>query len=274
VNPPRFFVPGASIRREGGDGPGAAFSFSAVIAGDEAHHAVNVLRLGAGDPVVLIDGSGDEFWGAVERLATGPGGPRVEVAGASIRRSPAEPPFEVLLVQGVPKGDKLEEIVEKGTEAGVTRFLPVYTERSVVRYAGDKAEKKRSRLERVAIGAAKQCRRGRAPAVLPFQDLEDAASGGLLDGLVWIAFWEGAAEPLRRVAERIRARGRSGPNGFALFIGPEGGFAEREARFLEGRGAHLASLGPRILRTETAGPIAAALLLYEFDDGGSGGIAP
>src|SRR5690554_6084617 len=126
---PRFFVPPGSIERTAPGPLGAQGGFTAANSGGEAPHAVHELRLGAGVPIVLLDGRGEEYWGTIERITHGRDGPRIEVKGATIRRSEAEPPFQIYLVQGLPKGDKLDAIVEKGTEVGVTHFLPVRTER-------------------------------------------------------------------------------------------------------------------------------------------------
>mgnify|MGYP001098358682 CR=1 FL=1 len=262
----RFYVAPGSIERSGAPGGGSPFSFTAYVTGGEALHAVQVLRLKAGDPVLVFDGSGYEYSGTVRRIAGRREAPVVEVSGGEARLGAAEPPFEVVLVQGLPKADKLEEIVEKGTEVGVTRFLPVRTERSLAQYSPEKAEAKRLRLERIALSAAKQSGRSRVPQVLPFCDLAPGELNARLAGLVWIAFWERAAAPLRRVMEGLLKDGEPG-KGVALFIGPEGGFSEREAGMLEACGARLCSLGPRILRTETAGPVAAALVLYAAGEG-------
>src|SRR5690606_14947837 len=107
--------------------------------------------------------------------------------------------------QGLPKGEKLEAIVEKGTEVGVTHFLPVETERSVVRLSEDRAERRRSRCARVAQAAAKQCGRAVAPAILPFATLEEAAAAKELEGLTLIAFWEEATTPLNSIVRRLES---------------------------------------------------------------------
>jgi len=263
----RFYVTPDQIERTSAPGDEGVREFTAMLTGGEAQHAAQVLRLGAGDPVLIIDGSGDEYRGVVRRITSGPEGPKVEVWGDDVRPCASEPPVDIVLVQGLPKGDKLEEIVEKGTEVGVTHFMPVRTERTVVHYNREKAEKKRSRCERVALSAVKQSGRGRIPRVYPFSDLTDPSLRERLEGLTLIAFWEEAVTPLQHVAARLFKEGAEMPKGIALFIGPEGGFSQQEAKMLESWGAHIASLGPRILKTQTAGPVAAALVLYALGEG-------
>lgn len=273
----RFFVDPGMIRREGED-------FVALLEGEEAHHAVRVLRLGPGDQVVLLDDSRTEYHGRIEAIAMEGKAPRVTVRGFSIRVATGEPQTVLTLVQALPKGDKMDEIVQKGTEVGISRFVPAISRRVIVDYAKGKAERRRERWRRIAYEAAKQARRGIRPEVAPIAPLADAVRSCAAMGPVLI-LWEGASRPIKAELQRVGAEmaglradrddrgaftsrmdlGEKERPALTLVVGPEGGFAEEEAREMERLGGRLVSLGPRILRTETAGPVAATMVLYELE---------
>lgn len=263
----RFFVGPDRIRR---DGEG----FIAYVEGEEAHHAVRVLRLALGDEVVVLDDSGLEYHGRVEAITMERKAPSVTVRGFSVGAAPGEPRTALTLVQALPKGDKMDEIVQKGTETGVSLFVPAVSERVIVEYTGGKEERRLERWRRIAHEAAKQARRGKVPRVAPITQLVDSVRSCASKGPV-LVLWEGASRPikseLRRIAEETdRNASRDLPPdgerpGLALVVGPEGGFSEDEAREMERLGGRLVTLGPRILRTETAGPVAAAIVLYELE---------
>lgn len=267
---PRFFVAPESIRP---DGQG----FAITLEGDEAHHAVRVLRLKAGDRLTLLDGLGHEYHGVVHEVRTGtPRGqaPEIVALAEEKRTSLGEPPFALTLIQALPKGEKMEYIVQKGTEIGITRFLPVVSERVIVKYTAEKARERQKRWARVAREAAKQSERGRVPQVEPVTSLVDAVQHALGAGDVVLAFWEDATAPLKAFLRGLQPNANRpdlDPDDRAMWrrpislvIGPEGGFADHEAHALAEAGCTLLSLGPRLLRTETAGPVAAAIVLYEL----------
>ncbi len=244
-----------------------------LLVGDEAHHAARVLRLVSGDPVVLLDGSGYEVCGVVERVESERRESEVVVGRLERRRSAAEPAMAVHLVQGLPKGDKLELVLQKGTEVGVTHFWPVYTERVIVSYTPQKIAARHGRWERIVLEAAKQSRRARVPVVAQPLQLTDVVRSLHARGCVVIVLWERAIDPLRTVLRRYQGPdslcgpGKDPEAGIALVVGPEGGLTAEEVERLERLGAQTASLGPRILRTETAGMLAGALALYELESG-------
>ena len=204
------------------------------------------LRMKAGDPVQMI---------AAERLYEGiiadaaDGTVRVRVD----RELPSpEPAVKVTLLQGLPKADKLEWIVQKATELGVYQVIPVEMARSVARIS-DKEDKKRDRLARIALEAAKQAGRAHMPQVLPAVRLKDAM--GLLQGTVYVA-WE-EADTLRLSEAVFMDR----PREITVVIGPEGGITAEEIAQLKQAGAKPVTLGRRILRTETAGLCALAVTM-------------
>lgn len=238
-----------------------------LLTGPEAHHAVKVVRIKPGDPVVLLDGTGQEYLGRVEHVHKGSREPRVSIGDVTVRPSPTEPPFAVHLVQALPKADKFEFVVQKGTEVGVTHFWPVYTDRVVVEYTPQKVATKEARWRRIAQEAAKQSRRGIAPYVGTPEPVADVVDRLVGQGCPLLVFWENSDEPLRGVLTRWKEAGvLDAPSfgGVAIVIGPEGGLSDAEVGRLRQLGAECASMGPRILRAETAGVIAVALTLYEL----------
>lgn len=257
---PRFF---ADRVQRVDQGQGGSEELLAELSGEEAHHALRVLRLRPGDPVAVLDDSGFEYAGAIAALQEGQGRDRltVRIVGATARHSRGEPGVHVTLIQALPKGDKMDVIVQKGTETGVSRFVPVVSERVVVEYTGEKSERRRARWQRIAHEAAKQSRRGRRPVVEGVVDLLEAVEASAKEAALFV-LWEGSTAPIKSALQQLAGSERSR---VSLVVGPEGGFSEREAHEMERRGGRLVSLGPRILRTETAGPVACALVLYELD---------
>jgi 16S rRNA (uracil1498-N3)-methyltransferase len=210
-----------------------------------AHHAAHVLRLRDGDPVVLFNGQGGESAG---RLAAR--GRQVELTGhAAVER---ESPVAVTLVQALIATDKLEWVVEKATELGVARIVLAATRRSVVRLDAARLPRRVGRLREIAIAACCQCGRNRVPPIVAFGDLASAlADAGA--GATGLALQPDAPRSLVDVAAAT-------PGPIAVAVGPEGGFDVDEFDLARRAGFQLARLGPRVLRTETAGLAALAAL--------------
>jgi len=217
---------------------------------EESRHALKVLRLRSGDPVELILPDG-LYEGALTQQG--------DRAGARVLRALPSPEAvtRVTLFQGLPKGDKMDLVVQKGTEAGVAAFTAVEMSRSVARLSGGDRDKKAARWQRIAMEAAKQCGRSAVPPVtiIGFKDLKSALSAC---GLVLVPWEEERAVTLR---EALRARPDARDIG--LVIGPEGGIDPAEIDSLKALGAVPVTLGRRIFRTETAGLAAAIMTLYE-----------
>lgn len=210
-----------------------------------AHHATHVLRLRDGDPVVLFNGRGGEFTG---RLAAR--GKQVELTGhATVER---ESPIAITLAQAWIATDKLEWVVEKATELGVARIVLAATRRSVVRLDPARLARRVERLREIAIAACCQCGRNRVPPITAFGDLASAlAEAGA--GATGIALQPDAPRSLVDIAAAT-------PGPIAIAVGPEGGFDTDEFAVLQRAGFQRARLGPRVLRTETAGLAALATL--------------
>jgi 16S rRNA (uracil1498-N3)-methyltransferase len=180
-------------------------------------------------------------------------------------REPAvESPLRITLVQGIPKGDKIEFIIQKATELGAWGVCPVITERTVVQVTPERKNSRVRRWQAIAAEAARQSGRVRAPGVAEIATFE-ALCEGLEPGACKLIFREGEAYGLK---EYLRNTAPSSP--VYLFIGPEGGFSPREVEAVLARGGVAVSLGRRILRTETAGLVSLSLLQYEWGDLGSG----
>lgn len=233
--------------------PSAIGENTAVITGEDAAHIARVLRMRAGDEIHISDGHNNEYRARlldVDKQAV-----KAVLLGKCAET--AEPAHSFTLYQALPKAGKMELIIQKCVELGVTRITPMLTERCVVRPDGD-FEKKRQRYQRVAYEAAKQSGRAIIPQVtglITLKDIDYASHGLLLH----------AYEDERGVTLRQAMREGTAPQDIALVIGPEGGFEPEEAELLARSGAKAVSLGPRILRTETAGMAMLAMLIYELE---------
>ena len=233
---PRFFIDGTADGR-------------AYIAGADALHIAKALRMRPGEALTLCDGKGTDFEGVLETVTDRQGTVRITAS----RPSQAEPTLAVTLYQGLPKGDKMDWIVQKAVELGVTAVVPVATRRSVARLEG-KADKKQERWQRIAAEAAGQCGRGMLPSVERPLSWSQALS--CLSGEPALVFYEGGGRPLRELVTPSTRR-------LSVFVGPEGGFDPEEIDAIRRQGGGVATLGPRILRCETA-PLAALTLLMHL----------
>ncbi|MDA8097810.1 MAG: 16S rRNA (uracil(1498)-N(3))-methyltransferase [Clostridia bacterium] len=227
------------------------------VTGTGAQHITRVLRLGAGAELVVLDGEGGAYQAEIREL-TRDGFTAAITGTASVA---GEPDLAITLVQGLPKGDKMDYVVQKATEVGVSRIIPLASERAVVRAREERTDKKRERWMRIATSAAEQAFRLVVPEILPVMTLPRVLDSIGPEAFILFPWEEERENPLKAVL-------RSHPvvQDIYIFIGPEGGFTEAEARTATDRGAHRVTLGPRILRTETAGPLVAALVLYEWGD--------
>ncbi len=222
----------------------------AVIRGEEARHACQVLRLRPGDPCELLAREGR--WRG-ELLSLDPREGRVRV----LEPLPGtEPRLRLTLYQGLPKGDKMEQIIQKAVELGAAAVVPVAMSRCVVRLDSRDAERKTERWQRIAAEACKQSGRTALPRVqppLPASRLPEALRAHEAAIVPW--------EEARSLSLRGFVRERPGLEDVAVVIGPEGGITPEEIAAMEAAGCRPVTLGPRILRTETAGMAAIAALM-------------
>lgn len=217
-----------------------------------AHHAFRVLRLRVGDAIVLFDGQGGEYWA---RLASA--GREAAATIEAFEPVERESPLALTLVQALPAGDKMDWIVEKAVELGVARLIPVMAERSVVRLAGERAEKRVAHLRGVARAACEQCGRNRLPEVEPIVALGDFLARGRGAGGLCVVLAPGG-----RPLDAMNAPDRK----VTLMVGPEGGWSAAELAAMQATGWSELALGSRILRTETAGLAALAALQARWGD--------
>ena len=215
---------------------------------DAAEHAARVLRLPAGAPLVLFNGDGCDY--AATIAAIDKRTVRVQVTACELVHN--ESPLPLLLAQGIARGDKMDLIVQKATELGVAGIVPLLTERSEVRLDAERGAKRLAHWQSVAISACEQSGRARIPGIAPIQPLAAWLDGLTDDGALRLA--------LLPSAEKTIGALRFGAAGGVLVIGPEGGLGETDTRALTQHGFLGLRLGPRILRTETAGLAALSAL--------------
>jgi 16S rRNA (uracil1498-N3)-methyltransferase len=213
-----------------------------------AEHVARVLRMAPGDPLVLFNGDGCDYQAAILAVGKREVAVRVEQARAVANESP----LRLVLAQGVARGEKMDLIVQKATELGVARIVPLLTERSEVKLDAARAEKRLAHWRAVAASACEQSGRARVPAVEPTQPLQAWLDGLADDGALRLALLPEATQQASGLA--------FGASGGLLVVGPEGGLGERDVSALETAGFAGLRLGPRILRTETAGLAALAAL--------------
>ena len=223
---------------------------------EESRHLGRVLRLGPGDLVLASDGSGHQYTVRLETIRPLATGIILETA-----RDTSESPLDVTLIQGIPKGDKMETIVRMATELGVTRIMPAITARTVVRLESSRWPARTQRWQRVAAEAANQCGRAVIPEVSPTASLTTVVGELPTPGL-GICLWESERRPLDQALIGFGAPARP----IAVIIGPEGGLAPEEVQWVRSRGWIVTGLGPRTLRTETAGPAVLAIFQAMFGD--------
>ncbi|HTY98577.1 MAG TPA: 16S rRNA (uracil(1498)-N(3))-methyltransferase [Rhodocyclaceae bacterium] len=229
--------------------PGAVVELPA----EAAHHAVKVLRLAEGDRVILFDGRGGN-WQA--RLA--PAGKSVRALLEAFDGTEREPPLSITLAQALPAADKMDWIVQKGVELGVAAVRPVAAKRSVVRLSGERMERRVAHWRGVAVAACEQSGRNRVPVVAPLVDLPQFLAAAGEDNGMLLLLSPHAELGLRQLPPP------AGP--VTLLVGPEGGFEESELAGVAAAGFRQVSLGPRLLRTETAGMAAIAAMMALWGD--------
>ena len=243
--PPRFFISPEQVTGQ-----------SITISGEDVHHIVKVLRMKTGDELLLCDGRGAEYSAKITRVN------KSDVTAEVKARSKREIRYPLItLGQGLPKSDKMDWIVQKATELGVANIIPLITERTIVKL---KDEAKRvARWQKIAREAAMQSNRPDISSIEPVVSYADFLRTLNPEPRTLLLLpWEEGTEPIKNIFRRI-----SGINRIVVLIGPEGGFSAHEAETAHAKGFHLVSLGPNILRTETAAIASLSMIGYEFFDG-------
>ena len=240
----KFFIPGKQI-----------FQNQAVLHGQDARHIVRVLRLAKGDMICLTDGQGTDFTGRI--MDTAPQQVRVDLVDAQL--STSESPLFFTVCTGMLKHQKMDDVIKGLTQMGISQWVPFYCERSIPRPDARAMTRRLDRWQTIAAEAIKQCRRSRLVTISSprtFDEILDFAA----DFDHCIAFWEKSSQPLSLLQPLNNA------NRTILLTGPEGGFSDAEMEKAAARGFVSYSLGPRILRAETAALCGAALIQHRLGD--------
>ncbi len=242
---PRFFVPSTGFDAD-----------RVTITGDDAFHLARSLRMAVGDTVTVCDMHGKEHLCRLDSL-------RDEICRLTVlstKESEAEPPVDITLYMGYPKGDKLELVIQKAVELGAGEIVPFISERCVVKPRADREEKQNARQCRIAEEAAKQCGRGRIPKVgMPISFSSMLLAAEQYDAVLFC--YEGDGTRSLKDVLHVHRNAKK----IAVIIGSEGGFSLAEAAAAAKAGCHLVGLGKRILRCETAPLCVLSAISYEFE---------
>ena len=239
----RFFIP-------------KPFKQEMKITGRDAHHILDVLRMDIGDSLQIVTDDGVSFVGEITTVGTN----TVMVLAKEILRDSHEPDVQISLLQGLAKGDKIDLIIQKAVEIGIAEIFPVAMVHSVVVLDGSRAEKKVERWQKIAEAAAKQSKRDSIPTVHEVMKLDQILQQEKWD-LLLVAYESENQVSLKEVLQSHKEAMTIG-----VVIGPEGGLSTEEVEAAQKQGGIAVSLGRRILRTETAGLVAATAILYETDN--------
>ena len=226
---------------------------------NDLHHMKKVLRMSEGDEMDISDGSAWEYHVEIESL----GDKEAVLLILDKQKFAREPELLVTLYQGIPKASKMEEIIQRCVELGVNSVVPVFMERTVVVDKGNFG-KKLDRWQKISDEAVKQCKRGIIPDVQDTVKFKEALPMLQNHDLILFPYENEDDRTIKDCLREVVASGNR-PKTVAIIIGPEGGFADKEAAMLDEIGAHRVSLGKTILRTETAGPAALAMTMYELE---------
>lgn len=224
---------------------------------NELNHMARVLRLKIGDQVIVFDGKGTEYEVTIDETA-------VDYWSATVNNKiyrPNNPKIHLSLIQGIAKGDKMDLIIQKAVEIGVNTLYPVLTEHTVVKLDGEKAHKRMQRWEAIALEACKQSRRNTLLTIKPISSFAEVIKK--TRGISSIMLYE--KEEQVSLKEILRQQDIL-TNEVFLIIGPEGGFSPNELEMAKENGVFIATLGQKILRTETASIVGSAIVLYELGD--------
>ena len=242
----RFFIPTTQIKEN-----------QVFLIGEDQHHLVKVLRKKPGDRIAVLNGKGEEYDVEIKEInsefVVG------QILGTTCKSS--EPKVKITLVQSLPKSDKFDWIIQKNTELGVSRFIPVISERSTIKLDQATAIKKVERWRKIIQTAAEQSGRGITPELTAVWSWKQLLAE--LPKTLVVIPWEGEQESSLKLI--LKSQPDPAPE-VTVLIGPEGGFSLKEIAAAKEQGAQPVTLGPRIFRTETAGLVAATAILYHFDD--------
>ncbi len=245
---PRFFVSSDNIKEN-----------TVSIFGDDAHHISRSLRMAAGEHITVCDMQMYEYECELSHFGDGV----VEARVLSKKKNDTEPSYRVHLYQAIPKGDKLDTIVQKAVECGVYEITLFESERCITKIKKENSAKKTERLSKISHEAAKQCGRGIVPKINEPTDFVSAIENAKSADLPIFCYEGDGTESLKEILTKKEKVDE--PLTVSVVIGSEGGFSQKEALFARESGMILAGLGKRILRCETAPTFVLGCLTYEFD---------
>ncbi len=241
----RFFVPPEAVK---GD--------SIVVAGKEAHHMIDVMRLKASDSVVTFDGTGKEYVGVIKEVSRD----SLAIKIIETKQSRAKDAYSITLVQALTKKEKMDYIVEKATELGAHSIVPVITERTIPDWDDAKKRSRADRWRKIAMEAAKQCGRPDIPEISAVSKFTETAKKFSDFDLKLIAILNDEAVPIKEAVKNFKSWK------IVIAIGPEGDFSPGEFKAARAAGFRPISLGPRVLKSDTAGLALLSILGYEFQN--------
>lgn len=224
------------------------------INGENANHIINSLRCKIGEEIEISSGDGYDYICKIEEISKN----NVVAKIIDCFGNESEPKVKITLYQGLPKAEKMELIIQKCVELGIDEIVPVNTDRCIVKLAG-KEDKKIARWNKISEAAAKQSRRGKIPTIHSVINFNDAIKQATKNDLNIIPYEKEQNIGIKNIIKDFK-----GEN-IGIFIGPEGGFSEKEIQIAKENNVLPITLGKRILRTETAGFITTAILLYELE---------
>ncbi|MCX5679100.1 MAG: 16S rRNA (uracil(1498)-N(3))-methyltransferase [Candidatus Omnitrophica bacterium] len=223
------------------------------VTGEEAHHIADVMRLKVKDEVITFDGTGKEYIGVIKEV--GKKSIVIEVTGTREAAKTRAP--RITLIQAIPKREKIEYLIEKATELGVSAIVPIFTERTIPDWDLDKRASHVARWRKIAREASKQCGRLDIPNIPEIAQFSDVINDEKLSGLKLIAALQDDAEPIRRALKDFKG------DHIYIAIGPEGDFTPDEVKDTIECGFKSVSLGLRVLKSDTAGLFALSAIDYE-----------
>lgn len=229
-------------------------SATPTLDADESHHAIDVLRLGSGDRIVVFDGEGSEATAQI-----------VAVEGKTlqlriVQKARTQPlPCTITLAQAVPKGKNMDFIIQKAVELGAARIAPLFSDRTVVQLDAQEATRKRDKWREIALEACKQCGQNRIPEIALPRTPKAFFDSGERSDLMLIASLQPDAKRIKTVLAENPA-----PKSVCVFVGPEGDFTPAELALAKSHGCQPVTLGPIILRTETAAMYCLSVLAHEL----------
>lgn len=230
-----------------------------IIENEDVKHISRVLRLKEKDKVEICDGENTEYICEIQSIDKN----SVLLSIIDKKQSIKEPSIKTVLYQGVPKGDKMSFIIQKTVELGITEIIPVEMKRTVVQFGDRDKQNKIDRWKKIALEAAKQSKRGIIPAVHSPLNFDQALEHSKKNQLNIMPYENENKKGFRAVMESLN---KDNIDNIGIWIGPEGGLDEEEVAKAINNKIHLITLGPRILRTETAGFTTLSLIMYELGD--------